>query len=373
MNKKVLENCMKRCYVRLERLPQQYREPEGRQDILQHCTMSHVQPFTELFTDISRYEDVSKLGEGLYGEVFRVNRKLSNQHEAALKVIPVNGELIVNGERQKNYKEMIPEVAVSVAMSRLKELDDGAPNQTAGFVQLFGLHCVLGRYPDVLLSAWLDWDELRTSENDNPVMFGDYQQYIVFEYVNGGTDMEHYTFRNAAQGYAVIEQIIYSLAVAECEYEFEHRDLHWGNILIQLTTEKTLTYRCNGKQYSVETQGAQACIIDFTLSRMSDRNVVLYQDLTNDEDLFSGDANVDLQFEVYRQMRDVINDDNWSQFHPKTNVLWLDYLLHKMIKKVKYKFKQSKLHKDSLMKMKKLRQQLDQFTSCTQIALFLRQ
>lgn len=58
---------------------------------------------------------------------------------------------------------------------------------------------MLGRYPDVLLSAWLDWDELRTSENDNPVMFGDYQQYIVFEYVNGGTDMEHYTFRNAAQ------------------------------------------------------------------------------------------------------------------------------------------------------------------------------
>lgn len=51
----------------------------------------------------------------------------------------MNGELIVNGERQKNYKEMIPEVAVSVAMSRLKELDDGAPNQTAGFVQLFGL------------------------------------------------------------------------------------------------------------------------------------------------------------------------------------------------------------------------------------------
>ena len=45
----------------------------------------------------------------------------------------------------------------------------------------------------------MDFDEARNSENDNPIMFGEDQQFIVFEYANGGTDMEHYTFRNAAQ------------------------------------------------------------------------------------------------------------------------------------------------------------------------------
>ena len=58
---------------------------------------------------------------------------------------------------------------------------------------------MIGRYPDVLLSAWLDWDELHVSDNDNPCVFTEDQQYIVFEYANGGTDMEHFAFRNAAQ------------------------------------------------------------------------------------------------------------------------------------------------------------------------------
>jgi len=58
--------------------------------------------------------------------------------------------------------------------------------------------------------------------------------------------------------------------------------------------------------------------------------VTLFQDLASDETLFSGDAEVDYQFEVYRKMREETEND-WSRFTPKTNVFWIHYLLDKML------------------------------------------
>jgi hypothetical protein len=49
----------------------------------------------------------------------------------------------------------------------------------------------------------------------------------------------------------------YTLAVAEQVLEFEHRDLHWGNVLISETTEKNVTFKLCGKEYTVPTRGVQ--------------------------------------------------------------------------------------------------------------------
>lgn len=46
-----------------------------------------------------------------------------------------------------------------------------------------------------------------------------------------------------------------SLAVAESQFQFEHRDLHWGNVLVAPTTERTITFHLNGKQIKVQTHG----------------------------------------------------------------------------------------------------------------------
>ncbi len=66
----------------------------------------------------------------------------------------------------------------------------------------------------------------------------------------------------------MIEQIAISLAAAESALQFEHRDLHWLNVLVKPTKQTKLRYRVGGVSYAVQTEGIQVSIIDFTVSRM---------------------------------------------------------------------------------------------------------
>lgn len=93
-----------------------------------------------------------------------------------------------------------------------------------------------------------------------------------------------------------------TLAVAENKFEFEHRDLHWGNILVAKTLDKFAEYIVDGKIVKVPTHGVKATIIDYTLSRMVYDGALLYNNLADDEELFSADG--DYQFDIYRLMRD---------------------------------------------------------------------
>lgn len=92
-----------------------------------------------------------------------------------------------------------------------------------------------------------------------------------------------------------------TLAVAEGKFEFEHRDLHWGNILIAPTELKFIEYRIAGKTYKVLTNGVKVTIIDYSLSRMVYDGAVLYDNLARDEELFQSTG--DYQFDIYRLMR----------------------------------------------------------------------
>lgn len=94
------------------------------------------------------------------------------------------------------------------------------------------------------------------------------------------------------------------MAVGEREYQFEHRDLHWGNVLVANTNQQSISYKLDGEILTVPTKGIIITIIDYTLSRMTFNDYCFFNDLSNDEELFS--ATGDYQFEIYRMMRDVI-------------------------------------------------------------------
>lgn len=93
-----------------------------------------------------------------------------------------------------------------------------------------------------------------------------------------------------------------ALAVAESELGFEHRDLHWGNILVtSVEKKKSVIYNLNDQIFEIPTRGVEVAIIDFTLSRIEYDSVVMFNDLAIDDELFTGDG--DYQFEVYRMMK----------------------------------------------------------------------
>ena len=95
------------------------------------------------------------------------------------------------------------------------------------------------------------------------------QYFIVYEFIDGGEDLECFEFSHMEEALSVIQQIVLSLSVSELSLKFEHRDLHWGNILIKRSNCQTLHYKLNGDDVYIESCGVFVSIIDFTLSRLT--------------------------------------------------------------------------------------------------------
>ncbi|GFU34710.1 hypothetical protein TNCV_1994171 [Trichonephila clavipes] len=73
---------------------------------------------------------------------------------------------------------------------------------------------------------------------------------------------------NILQSLSLVLQTASALAVAECAFGFEHRDLHLGNWLIRRTDKNWLYYSTRTWRWSLPTFGVQAFLIDFTMSRI---------------------------------------------------------------------------------------------------------
>lgn len=54
--------------------------------------------------------------------------------------------------------------------------------------------------------------------------------------------------------------------------QFEHRDLHRGNVLVRRTHQKYIYIRLDGVDYSIKSYGVMATIVDYTLSRVNQGN-----------------------------------------------------------------------------------------------------
>lgn len=161
-------------------------------------------------------------------------------------------------------------------------------------------------------------------------------------------------------------QIALTLAVAEKKYQFEHRDLHWGNILLQSTNDKEINYKIDGRLVTIPTNGVKATIIDYTLSRIVCDNNVFYNDLAHDADLFS--ATGDYQFEIYRLMRSHLANV-WDVFTPYTNVLWLHYIVDKLIDGARYKCPKTRKHRQVIHDLITIRDNLLDYKSAADVAM----
>ncbi|XP_055384713.1 serine/threonine-protein kinase haspin homolog [Condylostylus longicornis] len=323
--------------------------------VLRRCQQTDPFDFSTLYSE-SSLRHCRKIGEGVYGEVFM--NKNENGEVIVLKIIPIEGQIEINGEVQKNFEQILPEIIIAEELSRLR---NDKLSMTSGFVEVKNVHCVQGCYPDHLIELWELYRDNHGTENDHPEVFPDDQLYIVLELANAGEDLEAFKFQNALQSYSAFLQVALSLAVAEEKFKFEHRDLHWGNILLQSTDQKEIHFKLDGKDYKIPTHGVKATIIDYTLSRMIFEGCCLYNDLTAG-DLFS--AHGDYQFEIYRLMQKRL-DNQWENYEPYTNILWLHYTIDKMISGARYRYSKTKKHRSAIQTMMKLRDELLNYNSAS--------
>ncbi|VEU20425.1 DEKNAAC101262 [Brettanomyces naardenensis] len=239
-----------------------------------------------------------------------------------LKVIPF-GDIHSD---QLQLKEVIQELSIMMVMSPIE-----------GYARMKLAKVVRGPYP---------------AEISRPTKrLGDYstvQLYLVLRMEYGGVDLEHFNVSSWTQAYSIISQAIDALVRGERANGFEHRDLHWGNVLVQ---EDNHSHRLRVK------------LIDFALSRARVGNHIMFTGLDN-PNFFKGKG--DYQFTTYRLMRKLIlgrqdeiqsNEDNslktfgaeegksesqgsinqradivnWSLPCPETNLLWIRYLLDRII------------------------------------------
>ncbi|KAF9592646.1 hypothetical protein IFM89_016303, partial [Coptis chinensis] len=294
---------------------------------------------------LSRYCDpgtIIKVGEGTFGEAF-------NAGTTVCKIVPFDGDLLVNGEVQKRSAELLEEVLLSQTLNCLRGGEGHVKNACTTFIQTIDLQVCQGSYDAALISAWENWDAKHGSENDHPKEFPEKQCYVVFVLAHGGKDLENYVLLDFNEARGLLVQVMAALAVAEAAYEFEHRDLHWGNILLARNEVASVPFTLEGREMFVRSFGLSVSIIDYTLSRINTGGAIHFLDLSSDLELFNGPKG-DRQSETYRRMKEV-TEDCWEGSFPKTNVLWLQYLVDILL--LKKSFKRSSKDERDLRSLKK--------------------
>ncbi|KAG0230728.1 hypothetical protein BGW42_000782 [Actinomortierella wolfii] len=289
---------------------------------------------------------ISKVGEASYSEVYTAIMpdisppKESNAHQLSrhkdgsdptlqedrhhdkvvLKVVPFLNQTQRSGPRGSTMtvlSDIYREVVMSTRIVRGWD----------GFMSSMGAIVVKGKYPKCFLDAWDKYKADNGTESVRP-------------------DLEHYDLVDWKQAWTILTQLGLLLATREQEpFRFEHRDLHWGNILVTETNERSISLDAtlapsshhekkhtpgHSGTVNVPTFGIRAQIIDYTLARVNTGlgKQALYMDLEDDQDLFEGKG--DFQFDIYRSMQRETNKD-WAGSYPRTNVLWMYYLCKKLV------------------------------------------
>ncbi|KAA6426763.1 MAG: Serine threonine- kinase haspin [Trebouxia sp. A1-2] len=340
---------------RLARLSTNWGVPDALQR-LGLVDVANLPSMEELLGQFASLAHIKKIGEGTFGEAFKADQRLSNTLETCrsccavvvginvmttagspclplqlvFKIVPLEGDLLVNGETQKRSEEILAEVAIALTLSRLREPTSGpeqsqSDNITEGFVQTHGLGICRGRYAKSLIKEWHRWHDLHESENDAVDGFPGDQLYVVFVFADGGADLERFELRSFEEAQSILLQTALSLAIAEEACEFEHRDLHWGNLLVHRDSNKTISCRLRGHVIEASTSGVTVTLIDFTLSRLTAlTGDVAFCDLAADPELFTGPKG-DVQADTYRRMKKATKN-RWQGHCPATNCLWMHYL-----------------------------------------------
>jgi hypothetical protein len=221
-------------------------------DLLALCNQPHILNFEDYFDVFPS----KKIGEASYSDVY-----ISKTNQA-IKIIPIENT------NQLTIHAAWLELATTKQIGSISQRNENVCN----FVQLERSGVVQGSYHPDLIDLWDRYDEIHESENIDPREYSATQFYLILSMEYAGSDLENtFLVSNLHRVYSLLLQTILSLCQAEIQLGFEHRDLHWGNILVCSYKKSNMPFVIpfsKGTQTIVVPTGMiKITLIDFTLAR----------------------------------------------------------------------------------------------------------
>lgn len=289
---------------------------------------------------------VSKMAEGSYGSVFRMRDKKNSQLETIGKLMPLKAKSGVGSRRASN-------TTIEAAASEVKLLE--LMSTVPGFVVFRAAEVLIGTLPRALRDEYRAFTAKENGSNCGgsgaETWFPSHQAWLFIEMDNAGVELDKALTETAdssgllqvsmtGQRFLAVKRtrdifwgVVEALMRGEHMHRFEHRDLHLSNICVELNKGKELD---SGYELVPPATNVNVTIIDYTLSRATMPNNSLIFNPMSDASVFQGDGTVDLQFDIYRHMRELVanpktGNRGWDAYVPITNVLWLSLLLRKLM------------------------------------------
>lgn len=299
---------------------------------------------------------IEKIAEASYAEVYRVTNERGTSIIKAIRLAsPIKAQTkaqVKSGlvdEEPHDEEDLRGELTISEWLADIP-----------GFVVYKERYIVRGKAPKDLLETHQTFhrrakrqDPDRLQFYPSPSRYLDDTRFLVIELGDAGKALEDMTLDSVWQLWDVFLHVAIALARAEDQINFEHRDLHEGNLCVrQVSHPKTKNDKDGDSPVVFGFSGLDITILDYGLSRGEDvdddeRTEPIAFDLEKDLGLFTSTHAE--QCKVYRQMRShLLKGDrvhlppnchstpydkgpdgehiSWKDYHPYTNVLWLAYL-----------------------------------------------
>ncbi|KAK8108624.1 hypothetical protein PG984_014425 [Apiospora sp. TS-2023a] len=303
-------------------------------------------------------DKIVKIAEASYAEVYRVTNERGT---SIIKVIRMESPIKPQTKAQQK-SGLVDEEPHSEAdlMGELKISEWLA--DIPGFVVYKERYIVQGKTCKELLETHQNFqkkakrqDPGRAQFYPSPSRYLDGTRFLVVELGDAGTALEDFHLNSTDQIWDIFLHVAIALARAEAQVEFEHRDLHEGNLCIRQTGEAILPEDRDTAAFFGHS-GLEITILDYGLSRargdldLEESEPIAY-DLERDLSIFSSEHAP--QCRVYRQMRSFfLRGDRtcippkghniayqegidgplcWALHEPYTNVLWLAYIYEYLV------------------------------------------
>nr|POF07055.1 putative serine/threonine-protein kinase haspin like [Quercus suber] len=316
--------------------------------------------FSEWSTQLSSHFDLTKIAEASYGEVYRLSALpglllpgFTRADESVLKIMALKAP---TSTLPKDKRKRAAALRKQEAMSQIDDVANEVRllqrmSSIPGFTNFRDVRIMRGRPPPAFVTAFQAYNTSQKAQSKELSVFPDPakktsyaedQLWAVIEMQDAGTDLERCVDAGQVTSISAIWdvfwQVVLTLGKGEEAAEFEHRDLHLGNICIR--ARSALSHDGGGDEgRNLHFSGLETTVIDYTLSRAAlhepsaAAEAVAFHDLALPANaaLFEADATHEYQYEIYRLMRALVVPRSWSAFHPRTNLLWLHFLLQKLL------------------------------------------